>query len=61
MISFHFDVDEVNNFDDACNANADLFKTLFHGVLKEMFTLLHLLLKVCFINYHTKALLDKLS
>jgi len=35
MISFHFDVDEVNNFDDACNANADLFKTLFHGVLKR--------------------------
>ena len=35
MISFHFDVDEVNNFDDACNANTDLFKTLFHGVLKR--------------------------
>ena len=35
MISFHFDIDEVNNFDDACNANADLFKTLFHGVLKR--------------------------
>ena len=35
MISFHFNVDEVNNFDDACNANADLFKTLFHGVLKR--------------------------
>ena len=29
-IKFSFDVDEVNNFDDAFNVNADLFKTLFH-------------------------------
>lgn len=35
MISFHFDVDKVENFDDACNANANRFKQLFHGVLKR--------------------------
>ena len=29
MISFHFDVKKVNNFDDACQANADFFKKLF--------------------------------
>ena len=35
MISFHFDVEKVENFDDACHANANLFKTIFHGVLKR--------------------------
>lgn len=35
MISFHFDVDTVQNFEDACSANADFFKKLFHGVLKR--------------------------
>ena len=35
MLSFHFDIDKVNNFEDTCNANADLFKKLFHGVLKR--------------------------
>ena len=35
MISFHFDVDTVQNFEDACSANADFFKKLFHGVLKK--------------------------
>ncbi|MDB0006813.1 glutamate-1-semialdehyde 2,1-aminomutase [Flavobacteriales bacterium] len=35
MISFHFDVNTVQNFEDACNANADFFKKLFHGVLNR--------------------------
>jgi glutamate-1-semialdehyde 2,1-aminomutase len=35
MISFHFGVNKVENFDDACNADADLFKKVFHGVLKR--------------------------
>lgn len=33
MISFHFDVDQVENFDDACAANADTFKKIFHTCL----------------------------
>jgi glutamate-1-semialdehyde 2,1-aminomutase len=35
MLSFHFNVDKVENFDDACNADADMFRKLFHGVLKR--------------------------
>lgn len=35
MISFHFGVDKVENFDDACKADANLFKDVFHGVLKR--------------------------
>ncbi len=35
MISFHFDVGKVENFEDACHANADRFKQLFHGVLEK--------------------------
>ena len=60
MISFHFDVDEVNNFDDACNANADLFKTLFHGVLKRGVYFAPSAFESLFLSTtHTKALLDK--
>jgi glutamate-1-semialdehyde 2,1-aminomutase len=35
MISFHFGVDKVENFDDACAADAELFKKVFHSVLKQ--------------------------
>ena len=60
MISFHFDVDEVNNFDDACNANADLFKTLFHGVLKRGVYFAPSAFESLFLSTtHTKELLDK--
>ena len=60
MISFHFDVDEVNNFDDACNANADLFKTLFHGILKRGVYFAPSAFESLFLSTtHTKALLDK--
>ena len=60
MISFHFDVDEVNNFDEACNANADLFKTLFHGVLKRGVYFAPSAFESLFLSTtHTKALLDK--
>ena len=59
MISFHFDVDEVNNFDDACNANADLFKTLFHGVLKRGVYFAPSAFESLFLSTtHTKELLD---
>ena len=60
MISFHFDIDEVNNFDDACNANADLFKTLFHGVLKRGVYFAPSAFESLFLSTtHTKALLEK--
>ena len=59
MISFHFDVDEVNNFDDACNANADLFKTLFHGVLKRGVYFAPSAFESLFLSTtHSKELLD---
>lgn len=59
MISFHFDVNEVNNFDDACNANADLFKTLFHGVLKRGVYFAPSAFESLFLSTtHTKELLD---
>ncbi len=59
MISFHFDVDEVNNFDDACNANADLFKTLFHGVLKRGVYFAPSAFESLFLSTtHTKELID---
>ncbi len=35
MISFHFISGKMENFDDACNADANLFKQLFHQVLKR--------------------------
>ena len=35
MISFHFTNGKIENFDDACNADADFFKNLFHAVLKR--------------------------
>ncbi len=35
MISIHFDVRPVVDFESAANANNDRFKTFFHGMLKE--------------------------
>ena len=35
MISIHFDVMPVTDFESAANANNDTFKTFFHGMLKE--------------------------
>ncbi|PCJ81226.1 MAG: glutamate-1-semialdehyde-2,1-aminomutase [Bacteroidetes bacterium] len=35
MLSFHFGVDEVGNFNEANNADTEFFKLLFHGVLKR--------------------------
>ena len=60
MISFHFDVDEVNNFDDACKANADFFKALFHGVLKRGIYFAPSAFESLFLSTtHNKELLDK--
>jgi glutamate-1-semialdehyde 2,1-aminomutase len=60
MISFHFDVEQVKNFDDACRANADLFKELFHGVLKRGVYFAPSAFESLFLSTtHTKDLLDK--
>ena len=60
MMSFHFDIDAVNNFEDACNANADLFKKLFHGVLKRGVYFAPSAFEALFISTtHTYELLDK--
>ena len=53
MMSFHFDIDAVNNFEDACNANADLFKKLFHGVLKRGVYFAPSAFEALFISTHT--------
>lgn len=60
MMSFHFGVDAVNNFEDACNANADLFKKLFHSVLKRGVYFAPSAFEALFIsNTHTYDLLDR--
>jgi len=60
MISFHFGVDEVQNFEDACNADAEFFKNLFHGVLKEGIYFAPSAFESLFIAHtHSIELLDK--
>ena len=60
MLSFHFGVDKVENFDDACAADADLFKQVFHGVLKRGVYFAPSAFETLFIaDTHTSELLDK--
>ena len=60
MISFHFNIDEVTNFDDACNADADYFKKVFHGMLKRGIYLAPSAFETLFIaRTHSKELLDR--
>ena len=60
MLSFHFGVDEDYNFDDACAANADYFKKVFHGMLKRGIYLAPSAFESLFISRtHSKELLDK--
>jgi glutamate-1-semialdehyde 2,1-aminomutase len=60
MISFHFNIDEVINFDDACAADADYFKKVFHGMLKRGIYLAPSAFETLFIaRTHSKELLDK--
>ena len=60
MISFHFDVEKVENFDDACNANADKFKSLFHAVLKRGVYFAPSAFESLFLSTtHSKELLEK--
>jgi len=60
MISFHFNIDEVVNFDDACAADADYFKKVFHGMLTRGVYLAPSAFETLFIaRTHSKELLDK--
>jgi len=60
MISFHFNSNGVVNFDDACNADADYFKKVFHGMLKRGIYLAPSAFETLFIaRTHTQELLDK--
>jgi glutamate-1-semialdehyde 2,1-aminomutase len=60
MISFHFNRDEVLNFDDACAADAEYFKKVFHGMLKRGVYLAPSAFETLFIaRTHSKELLDK--
>ncbi len=60
MISFHFTSGNMNNFDDACNADADMFKQLFHEVLKRGIYFAPSAFETLFIPHtHTIELLDK--
>ena len=60
MISFHFNVDEVSNFDQACEADAEYFKKVFHGMLKRGVYLAPSAFETLFIaRTHSKELLDR--
>tara|TARA_B110000967_G_scaffold209450_1_gene265701 strand:+ start:689 stop:1972 length:1284 start_codon:yes stop_codon:yes gene_type:complete len=60
MLSFHFNTDEVSNFDDACAADANYFKKVFHGMLKRGIYLAPSAFETLFISRtHTTELLDQ--
>lgn len=60
MISFHFGITELTNFDEACAADADYFKRVFHGMLQRGIYLAPSAFETLFVSYtHTKELLDK--
>ena len=60
MLSFHFNIDEVSNFDDACAADANYFKKVFHGMLKRGIYLAPSAFETLFISRtHTTELLDQ--
>ena len=60
MISFHFNIDEVVNFNDACAADAEYFKKVFQGMLKRGIYLAPSAFETLFIaRTHSKELLDK--
>lgn len=60
MLSFHFNVDEVSFFDDACAADATYFKNVFHGMLKRGIYLAPSAFESLFISRtHSKELLDR--
>ena len=60
MLSFHFDVNKVNDFEDAKNANSEIFKDLFHASLKRGVYFAPSAFESLFISTtHHKKLLDE--
>jgi glutamate-1-semialdehyde 2,1-aminomutase len=60
MISFHINIDKVSNFDHACQADAELFKSIFHGMLDRGIYLAPSAFESLFLSRtHTKELLDR--
>jgi len=60
MLSFHFNSVKVACFDDACAADANYFKNVFHGMLKRGVYLAPSAFESLFISRsHTKELLDR--
>ena len=60
MLSFHFNSLKVACFDDACAADANYFKKVFHGMLKRGVYLAPSAFETLFISRsHTKELLDR--
>tara|TARA_B100001093_G_scaffold514365_1_gene588241 strand:+ start:628 stop:1911 length:1284 start_codon:yes stop_codon:yes gene_type:complete len=60
MLSFHFNIDEVSNFDDACQADSELFKRVFHGMLDRGIYFAPSAFESLFLSRtHTKELLNR--
>ena len=60
MLSFHFNSDKVVCFDDACAADADYFKKVFHGMLKRGVYLAPSAFETLFVSRsHTIEILDR--
>tara|TARA_B110000444_G_C18851406_1_gene605954 strand:- start:7797 stop:9080 length:1284 start_codon:yes stop_codon:yes gene_type:complete len=60
MLSFHLNIDKVSNFDQACLADAKLFKKIFHGMLARGIYLAPSAFESLFLSRtHTKELLDR--
>mgnify|MGYP006076628161 FL=1 len=60
MLSFHLNIDKVSNFDQACLADAELFKKIFHGMLARGIYLAPSAFESLFLSRtHTKELLDR--
>lgn len=60
MISFHFTSGSIDNFDDACSADAEMFKKLFHAVLDQGIYFAPSAFETLFIAHtHHTELLDK--
>ena len=60
MLSFHLNIDKVSNFDHACQADAELFKKIFHGMLNRGIYLAPSAFESLFLSRtHTKELLNR--
>ncbi|HHZ96597.1 MAG TPA: glutamate-1-semialdehyde-2,1-aminomutase [Flavobacteriales bacterium] len=60
MLSFHMGVTQVTNFNDACSADSEFFKKIFHGVLKRGIYFAPSAFETLFVSItHSYSLLDR--